>query len=125
MVRKLLAALKSSRIATTVGGVLLLFVPSLASAEAVTFRLFKNFSPDESVALTEYIARVYKWSQGAILVLATAVIIAAGIIYMGSAGNAKQIELSKKLILGALSGVAVIVLGRFFLQYVVGVPWVK
>lgn len=47
----------------------------------------------------------------------------AGVIYMTSSGNPDRIKTSKKLIMGALTGVAVIVLGRFFLKYVIGVPW--
>ncbi len=125
MVRKLLATLRCTKLASTTCGLLLLLSPHFAFAETVEFRLFKSLKPDDNEALTAYIAKVFSWSQTAILLLATVVLIAAGIIYMGSAGNSKQIELSKKLMFGALSGVAVIVLGRFFLQYVVGVPWVN
>lgn len=99
-------------------------LPRLTFAATVQFRLFKGLNPNENVALTAYIGRVFIFAQGAILLLATAVITGAGVLYMVSAGNTKQIELAKKLIFGALSGVAVVVLGKFFLQYVVGVPWI-
>jgi hypothetical protein len=99
-------------------------VPSIAAAATVQFRLFPTLRPNEDVALTSYIGKVFSFAQTAILLLATAVITGAGILYMASAGNTKQIELAKKLIFGALSGVATIVLGRFFLQYVIGVPWI-
>lgn len=96
----------------------------LAATTDAKFRLLPvaNDCPAEE-ALTCWIREVFKFSQTAILLLSTVVIITAGIIYMTSAGNTKQIELAKKLIFGALSGVAVIVLGRFFLTAVVGLPW--
>jgi hypothetical protein len=56
-------------------------------------------------------------------ILAPVVIVLAGVIYMTSAGNPSRITLAKKLIYGALSGVAVIVLGRFFLTNILGVWW--
>lgn len=68
---------------------------------------------------------VFSWAQRAMLVVATVVIIFAGVIYMTSAGNPERVTLSKKLIYGALTGVAVIILGRFFLKYVIGVPWLN
>lgn len=105
---------------------LISLLPRLVVAADSNYRLLTV--PADCIAeygdLPCWINEVFKWSQGAILLLSTVVIIAAGLIYMGSAGNTKQIELSKRLIIGALSGVAVIVLGRFFLTYVVGVAWV-
>jgi hypothetical protein len=80
-------------------------------------------SCSEADALTCWIANVFVWAQGAILLLATGSFIAAGLIWMTSTGDPKRLALAKKLITGALSGIAVIVLGRFFLTRVVGVPW--
>ena len=98
--------------------------PQIMFAGTFKSRLF-NVTADDSDALIKYINKVFNWSQKAILILATVVITIAGIIYMTSAGNEKQISLSKKYIVGALSGVAVVILGKFFLQYVIGVPWIK
>lgn len=92
------------------------------SGTTTTFRLFPGLACKDSEAMTCWLKQVFEFSQTAILLLATAVIVFAGVIYMTSAGNPKQIEMSKKFILGALSGVAVIVLGKFFLITVVGVP---
>lgn len=64
---------------------------------------------------------VFEWSQIVIPILATVVIIFAGAIYMTSAGNPNRIGFAKKLITGALTGVAIIILGRFFVTYVIGV----
>lgn len=88
------------------------------------YRLFPSLSCDNSAQpLTCFTKAIFQFSQVAIIILAVAAIVIAGIIYMTSAGNPKQIEMSKKLILGALTGVAVMVLGRLFLTKVVGVEW--
>ena len=96
-------------------------LPHFVSAE--NYRLFPTVNADDPNALNGFIKASFSYAQTAVLLLATVVITAAGVIYMSSAGNTKQIELAKKLIIGALSGVAVVILGKFFLQYVVGVPW--
>ncbi len=97
-----------------------------ALLEKPTFYLFTvKASCEDTEVLTCWIASVFSWSQMAILLLSTVVIVLAGIIYMTSAGNERQITLAKKLILGALTGVTVIVLGKFFLTVVIGVPWVN
>ena len=93
------------------------------STGVTSFRLFSTLECPDVEALTCWIKRVYSFSQGAILTLATAVMVFAGVTYMTSAGNENQIKLSKKLIIGALSGVAVMVLGKFFLTVVIGVTW--
>lgn len=87
-----------------------------------TYRLFPALSCPEDTALTCYTNQVFAFSQIAVLLLSVAAFVIAGIIYMTSAGNPKQVEMSKKIMLGALSAIAVIVLGRFFLINVVGVP---
>lgn len=92
------------------------------SGNASDYRLFSGIScPDQP--LTCFTQAVFKFSQTAILLLAVAVIVIAGIIYMTSSGNPKQLETAKKLIIGALTGVAVMILGRLFLTQVVGVSW--
>ena len=88
---------------------------------SVTFRLFPTAPacPNDQ-AVQCWVKLVFQFSQYAILLLATGAIVIAGVIYMTSAGNPKMIAQSKKLIIGALSGVAVMVLGRFFLNVVLG-----
>jgi len=86
------------------------------------YRLFTSLVCTDQ-PLTCFTQAVFKFAQIAIIVLAVGAIVIAGIIYMTSAGNPKQIEMAKKLILGALTGVAVMVLGRLFLTQVVGVAW--
>lgn len=117
------ATILSSLASWTAFSVLASTPMTVIAAGDVRFRLFPDLKCSAETALTCWVGKVFQFSQTAILLLATAVIVMAGVIYMTSAGNPKSIEMSKKLILGALSGVAVIVLGRFFLVSVVGIPW--
>lgn len=88
------------------------------------YRLFPTLScQTSSQPLTCFTQAIFSWAQVAIIILAVGAIVFAGIIYMTSAGNPKRIEMSKKLIWGALTGVAVMILGRLFLTKVVGVAW--
>jgi len=88
------------------------------------YRLFPGLSCDSSdQPLTCFTQAVFRFAQIAIIVLAVGAIVIAGITYMTSAGNPKRVETSKKLIIGALTGVAVMVLGRLFLTKVIGVEW--
>ena len=112
---------RTAKLTTLLTSLTLMATPALVFGDDITFRLLGG-TCSAATALTCWLKQVFEFSQTAILLLATAVIVFAGITYMTSAGNPKQIELSKKLILGALSGVAVIVLGKFFLVAVVGVP---
>lgn len=89
------------------------------------YRLFPELvCASDVTALSCFVNKVWSFSQTLILILAVTVTIIAGVIYMTSGGNPKRVETAKKLIIGALSAVAVIVLGKFFLEKVVGVPWV-
>jgi len=98
-------------------------VDSDGSSTMTYNRIFNILCPNER-ALECWIGQgVLPWAQGAILLLSIGAFVIAGIIYMTSAGSPKQIEMAKKIIVGALSGIAVMILGRFFLTTVIGVPW--
>jgi uncharacterized YccA/Bax inhibitor family protein len=101
-----------------------IFYSPQAAFAASEYRLFTNLTCSTSAEpLSCFTLAVFKFSQTAIIVLAVGAFVAAGVIYMTSAGNPKQIETSKKLMLGALTGVAVMVLGRLFITRVLGVLW--
>ena len=68
-----------------------------------------------------WIQGVWNWSMLIIIPLATIVLIAAGIIYMTSGGNPDRVSLAKKMIFGALSGLALLVLGKVFLVNILGI----
>jgi hypothetical protein len=97
----------------------LLITPSLAFAATIE-PLFDGCD-NSADPLKCWLEKVFDWSQMAILVLATVVIVIAGVLYMTSAGNPDRITQSKKLIYGALTGVAIIILGRFFLTAIIGI----
>lgn len=97
-------------------------IGSLSSPSSSSgFRLFSDLSCPEATALTCYTKRVFEFTKVAVLLLSIAAFVVAGIIYMTSAGSPKQVEMAKKIIIGALSAVAVVILGQFFLTNVVGV----
>jgi hypothetical protein len=85
------------------------------------FRLFPDLSCPDATALTCFTNRIFGFTQIAVLLLSVAAFVIAGIIYMTSGGNPKQIEMAKKIMIGALSAIAVVILGRFFLTKIVGV----
>jgi len=97
------------------------------AAASSGYRLFPNMSSTctDASALNCFVGQVWNFSQTAILLLSIAAFVIAGIIYMTSTGNPKQIEMAKKIIIGALSAVAVMVLGKFFLTNVVGIKWIN
>lgn len=76
-----------------------------------------------ATAISCWLSEVYSFAQTAVLLLSTGSLVVAGIFYMTSAGDPKRMDFAKRLITGSLSAVAVIVLGRFFLTRVIGVPW--
>jgi len=77
---------------------------------------------DSNSTLKSWTNIVFNWSLGIIGTIAVVLVSIAGIMYMTSAGNPDQIAKAKKLMLQALTGVAVIVLAKFFLT-LLGTPW--
>lgn len=97
--------------------------PNVFSQNGFYSDLFKTSCPDNETALSCWVGKVFVWSEIALVTASIGAIIAAGILYMVSMGDPKRIEMAKKLLIGAFSGLAVIILGRFFLKVVIGVPW--
>jgi hypothetical protein len=85
------------------------------------FKVCDTVTPENS--LNCWMGQTYKFAQTAIFILSLGAIMLAGIFYMTSTGDPKRIGLAKNLLFGAASAILVIVLGRFFLTKVVGVPW--
>jgi len=61
-------------------------------------------------SLPEYIKNLYNWAITIGGSLATLVLIYAGYLYATSAGNPEQVNLAKEYIIGALSGLAFLLL---------------
>ena len=78
--------------------------------------LFHRYIPGGSILKTWVNDLVMPWALGIIGTIAVVTVMVAGIMYMTSAGNPKQIELAKTLVKNALSGVAIIVMAKFFLR---------
>ncbi len=69
---------------------------------------------DESVQISfpwiaQYIIAVYKYALGFASILAVIMIMAAGILYLVSAGNPQRISQAKNYIIGAITGLIIIV----------------
>lgn len=106
----------------TLSSIVYLTTFSYALADDCGVELFGTCQTDEG-CLACWLRQVFDWSLGIILTLSVVIIMLAGFTYMTSTGNPARISTSKKMIWGALTAVAVMVLGRFFLKYVIGVPW--
>ena len=93
--------------------------PSTRTASA--FTVFGQTCNNTASPIECWVNEVYKWSMWAMYTIAVIAVVFGGILYMTSAGNPQQVGRAKNVILGALTGVAVIILAKFFLTYVLGV----
>lgn len=66
--------------------------------------------------LTSYSEKLYIWSIGIAGSLAIIMLIYAGYLYVTSMGNPDQINSAKEIIIGALSGLALLILASLILQ---------
>lgn len=78
--------------------------------------LFHKYIPAGSMLKTWVNDLVMPWALGIIGTIAVVSLMAAGVMYMTSAGNTKQLDLAKTIMKNALSGVAIIVMAKFFLR---------
>lgn len=76
-------------------------------------------------ALGCWINAAFNWATIGLVTSSVASVIAAGIIYMVSMGNPERLKKAKSMIVGAFSGLLVIILAKFFLTTVIGVSWLK
>ena len=70
----------------------------------------------------DFISKLYPWAIGFGVGLASLVMIYAGYIYVTSQGNPDSTKTAKDLIVGALVGLALIILAGMILRSVVGIP---
>jgi|GEM_PF-1482549 len=68
--------------------------------------------------IAEYISAIYKFGVGVAVVLAIAMVVFGGFVWLTAGGNAQQVTTAKGYILGALGGV-VIALGSYSILYLV------
>ncbi len=68
----------------------------------------------------QWIAEVWGWAMMIIVPLSVLILSAAGVLYMTSEGDSNRIGLAKKLIIGVVSGVGLLVLARLLLVIILG-----
>lgn len=94
----------------------IVIMPSTALAASFT-SMFGGTCSDYAC----WIDKVWAWALTAMIPLSVLVTAVAGVIYMTSAGNPDRVSLAKKMIIGVLSGLGLIVLSRILLTFVIGV----
>lgn len=68
-----------------------------------------------------YITKLYEWGIPLCVSLAVLVLIYAGYLYATSGGNPDSLKQAKDLIIGALVGLALVILAGIILRNVIGV----
>ena len=68
--------------------------------------------------IANYIGAIYKYALGLASVLAVVVVMVGGILYLTSAGAPQRIEQGKNLIIGAISGLVIIIFSYVFLNLI-------
>lgn len=68
----------------------------------------------------DWLKEVWGWAMRIMIPLSVLILSAAGVIYMISEGDSKRIELAKKMIIGVLSGLGLLILGRLLLVLLLG-----
>lgn len=110
---------KYSYVLTGLGSVLT--VPNLAIAAAPG--CFDTVFGKQACSYEDWIKLVWPWALSIAVSLSIVMVAAAGMVWMTSAGNPDRITTAKKMITGALSGLALLVLARVFLVSILGLPW--
>jgi hypothetical protein len=100
------------------------------SISLMIFSLFTTAIPGSAWAATSWttifgtncdsyqcwIKQVWGWAMGAAVTLSVFMVVIAGVLWTTSAGNPDKIGMSKKILLGVVSGLGLLVLARVFLN---------
>jgi hypothetical protein len=62
-----------------------------------------------------WIGKVWDWSMTIMIPLSVLVLSVAGILYMLSEGDSNKVALAKRLVIGVVSGVSLLILAKFIL----------
>jgi len=84
--------------------------------------IFHQYVPRSTSALDTWLARVYRYAYFILPAIAIVVLMGGGVVYMTSGGDPGRLKTAKSLMANALIGVALLILARFFLVNVLGVP---
>lgn len=77
-----------------------------------------NFSGQNCSTYGCWISLVWNWAMLILVPLSVLVLSAAGVLYMTSEGDSNRVGLAKKLIIGVVSGVAILVLSKVLLTII-------
>jgi hypothetical protein len=78
------------------------------------------FQPDNVDTYEEWLMLVWNWSMGIMIPLSVLILSAAGVIYTISEGDSNRIGIAKKMIMGVVSGVGILVLSRLLFIIILG-----
>ena len=98
--------------------IFLLSIARIYAAAAPTEEELRN-----SPTVGDYVTKLYKFGIPAGMALAGLVMIYAGYIFITSQGNPDGIKQAKDLMIGALTGLALIILAGVILKNVIGVSY--
>ncbi|HUT22636.1 MAG TPA: pilin [Candidatus Bipolaricaulota bacterium] len=83
-----------------------------------------NCAPNEKQAfasipwIAQYVSAIYKYALGLAAIMATISVMIGGVLYLTSAGNPQRIGTAKNMIIGAISGMAIIIFSYVFLNLI-------
>lgn len=78
------------------------------------------FNNEEATSYQDWIKLVWNWAMAIMIPLSVLIFTAAGVIYTVSEGDSKRIEMAKRMIIGVVSGVGLLILSRVFLLVILG-----
>jgi len=78
------------------------------------------FGPDNVTTYDEWLKLVWNWAIAIMVPLSVLILSAAGVLYTISEGDSNRIGLAKKLIIGVVSGVGLLVLSRVLIAVILG-----
>jgi hypothetical protein len=78
------------------------------------------FGGEEVSSYEEWLRLVWNWSMLIMIPLSVLILSAAGVLYSVSEGDSKRIETAKRLILGVVSGVGLLILSRVLIAVILG-----
>ncbi len=101
-----------------IGGIFLL--ANISPVQAVDINnSYGNDIGYEDTPLEEQIINIVQWVLGFLALVAVIIIIYGGFLWLTSAGNAEQIDKAKKVILGALIGLVIVLLAWAIVWFII------
>lgn len=87
----------------------------------VAVKGFKSVFSDQCLYSYEgWITATWEWTMVIMIPLSVLILTGAGILYMTSEGDSTRVTLAKKLIIGVVSGVGLLILARLLIVGIIG-----